>query len=72
MGAILSILGSISWVVVIILQSNPDLIEDVVKWYRRRKALKLKCKKHPKYKAIRKPTCSCIDCRRMWRARQRD
>lgn len=25
-----------------------------------------KCKKHPKYKAIRKPTVDCRDCKNMW------
>lgn len=26
----------------------------------------MKCKKHPKYQAIRKPTADCQPCRDMW------
>lgn len=26
----------------------------------------MKCKKHPKYKAIRKPTAACGYCEEMW------
>jgi len=26
-----------------------------------------KCKKHPKYKVMRKPTADCKVCREMWR-----
>jgi hypothetical protein len=28
-----------------------------------------KCKKHPTYKAIRKPTADCAKCREMWKNR---
>lgn len=26
----------------------------------------MKCRKHPKYKAIRKPTCNCVTCWKMY------
>lgn len=26
----------------------------------------MKCKKHPKYKAVRKPRCNCVTCWRMY------
>lgn len=26
----------------------------------------MKCKKHPQYKVIRKPTADCEQCRKMW------
>ena len=31
---------------------------------------KCKCKKHPRYKAIRKPTADCSQCRRIWGAKK--
>jgi len=30
-----------------------------------------KCKKHPKYKVLRKPTADCEQCRTMWKEKQR-
>ena len=27
------------------------------------------CKKHPRYKALRKPTCDCIACRAFYEAK---
>lgn len=32
----------------------------------------LKCKKHPTYKAIRKPTADCKACREMYGAKHTD
>lgn len=29
-----------------------------------------KCKKHPQYKVIRKPTADCEQCRKMWADKQ--
>ena len=30
-----------------------------------------KCKKHPKYKAIRKPTADCQECREMFKNKEK-
>lgn len=30
------------------------------------RAKKLVCKRHPRYKALKKPQCLCEDCWRMW------
>jgi hypothetical protein len=30
----------------------------------------LKCSRHPKYKALRKPTADCAKCRAMYAAKQ--
>lgn len=32
----------------------------------RRLVIQLQCKKHPKYKAVRKPRIPCADCWRLW------
>lgn len=32
----------------------------------------LKCKKHPTYKALRKPTADCEVCRQMWQAKEEE
>jgi hypothetical protein len=31
--------------------------------------ISLQCEKHPKYKAIRAPTCACPDCELLWDVR---
>lgn len=31
----------------------------------------MKCKKHPQYKVIRKPTADCEQCRKMWEEKQK-
>lgn len=36
-----------------------------------RYGLHMKCKRHPTYKAIRKPTADCIGCERVWAQKQR-
>lgn len=69
MDAVLNVLGVVFLIALGIIPQNPELVTGAYRWYQRRRALKIKCKKHPKYKAIRKPQCSCVDCRKMWRAR---
>lgn len=34
--------------------------------------METKCKKHPKYKAIRKPIADCQECREMWSKKQEE
>jgi len=33
-------------------------------------SVELKCRKHPKYKAVRKPTADCEDCLKLWNLKQ--
>lgn len=32
----------------------------------------MKCKKHPKYKAVRKPTADCEACRKIYNEKKRE